>query len=43
VTFDVYGHLMPGSERETAERLDAYLRRADTASRIGQLESAATA
>ena len=25
VTFDLYGHLMPGSEAEAAELLDAYL------------------
>ena len=28
VTFDVYGHLLPGSESESAERLDAFLQRA---------------
>jgi integrase len=27
VTFDLYGHLMPGSEAEGAARLDAYLAR----------------
>lgn len=26
-TFDVYGHLLPGSRDEVRERLDAYLRR----------------
>ncbi len=25
VTFDLYGHLMPGSEAEASELLDAYL------------------
>ena len=25
VTYDIYGHLMPGNLRENAERLDAYL------------------
>ena len=25
VTFDTYGHLMPGSEAEVAERLSSYL------------------
>ena len=25
VTFDLYGHLMPGAESEAAELLDAYL------------------
>ena len=28
ITFDRYGHLMPGNESEAAERLDAYLARA---------------
>jgi len=28
ITLDRYGHLMPGSESEAAERLDAYLARA---------------
>jgi integrase len=28
LTFDLYGHLMPGSEREAAQLLDAYLERA---------------
>lgn len=27
VTFDLYGHLMPGSEREAAGMLDAFLER----------------
>jgi hypothetical protein len=30
VTFDLYGHLMPGSEAEGAARLDAYLARSAT-------------
>ena len=30
VTFDLYGHLMPGAEAEAASLLDAYLTRADT-------------
>ena len=30
LTFDLYGHLMPGSEREAAQLLDAYLERADS-------------
>lgn len=38
VTFDVYGHLLPGSEKESAERLGAYLQRSDTASRLAQLD-----
>jgi len=27
ITLDIYGHLMPGSENEAAELLDAYLAR----------------
>lgn len=34
VTFDLYGHLMPGSEAESAELLGAFLERADTAARL---------
>ena len=30
VSFDRYGHLMPGSEREAADRLSAYLAAAQT-------------
>jgi integrase len=37
VTLDRYGHLFPGSEREAAGLLDAYLERADTAGRVRQL------
>ena len=37
ITFDRYGHLMPGDEERSAQRFDAYLERADTAARIGQL------
>lgn len=37
VTFDVYGHLLPGSERESADRLHAFLQRPDTASRLAQV------
>lgn len=32
ITLDRYGHLMPGNEREAAERLDSYLARASAAS-----------
>ncbi len=39
VTFDRYGHLMPGNETEAAGLLDAYLDRADTAARIAQLDT----
>ena len=38
ITLDRYGHLMPGSEDEAAELLDAYLERADTAARLAQVE-----
>jgi integrase len=38
VTYDRYGHLMPGNEQEAAGLLDAYLHRADTANRLAQLE-----
>ncbi|MGA6947460.1 MAG: tyrosine-type recombinase/integrase [Solirubrobacterales bacterium] len=37
-TLDRYGHLFPGSEAEAASLLDAYLARADSRSRIAQLE-----
>jgi integrase len=33
VTFDLYGHLMPGAEAEAAELLDAYLTRGDSDAR----------
>jgi integrase len=39
VTFDRYGHLMPGNESEAAGMLDAYLDRADTAARLAQLNT----
>jgi integrase len=39
ITYDRYGHLMPGNEDEAATLLDAYLARADTAARLAQLES----
>ena len=35
VTFDLYGHLMPGSEAEGAALLDAYL-----SGRPGEIEAA---
>jgi integrase len=38
ITYDRYGHLMPGNEDETAALLDAYLARADTRARLAQLE-----
>jgi integrase len=37
ITLDLYGHLMPGSEAESASRLDAYLERANTQDRKAQL------
>ena len=41
ITFDPYGHLMPGYMDEAAGMLDAYLARADTAARVGQLDATA--
>jgi integrase len=41
ITFDVYGHLMPGSEDEAATLIDDYLALADTKARIAQVENAA--
>ena len=38
ITFDRYGHLMPGNEDEAAGLLDAYLARSDTAARLAQLD-----
>jgi hypothetical protein len=37
VTFDLYGHLMPGAEAEAADLLDAYLVRADSEARMAAL------
>jgi integrase len=37
VTFDLYGHLMPGNEAEAAGLLDAYLARSDTQARLAQV------
>jgi integrase len=37
ITFDRYGHLMPGNEEEAAGLLDAYLERADTTARLAQV------
>ena len=36
-TIDLYGHLLPGAHAVTAGKLDALLKRADTASRVAQL------
>jgi integrase len=45
ITFDLYGHLMPGSEAEAAELLDTYLtaerERAEDAAREAEVVSAA--
>jgi hypothetical protein len=38
ITFDRYGHLMPGNEDEAATLLDAYLERANTRVRLPALE-----
>lgn len=37
-TYDLYGNLMPGSEAEAAALIDAHLARADTGSRLEQLD-----
>ncbi len=38
ITYDRYGHLMPGNEDEAAALLDAYLERANTRARLAALE-----
>jgi len=38
-TFDLYGHLMPGSEDEAVALVDAYLERANTDRRLMQIDS----
>jgi integrase len=38
ITFDGYGHMLPGNEDEAANLLDAFLMRADTAARLAQLD-----
>jgi integrase len=42
ITFDLYGHLMPGYMDEAAGMLDAYLARADTSVRTAQLARTVT-
>jgi integrase len=37
ITLDVYGHLMPGSESEAVDLVDAYLERANTQARLAQV------
>ena len=39
ITFDRYGHLMPGNEDEAAALLDAYLERASTKARLAQIDA----
>jgi integrase len=39
ITYDRYGHLMPGNEDEAAALLNAYLARVDTQARLAQLET----
>lgn len=39
VTYDRYGHLMPGNEYQAAALLDAYLERANTQARLAQIET----
>jgi integrase len=38
ITYDRYGHLMPGNEDEAAALLDAYVERANTQARLAQIE-----
>ncbi len=40
ITYDRYGHLMPGNEAEAAGLLDAYPVRADTQARLAQVHDA---
>lgn len=37
ITYDRYGHLMPGNEDEAAALLDAYLERANSRARLATL------
>ena len=39
ITYDRYGHLMPGNEDEAAELLDTYLERANTRARLASVDS----
>jgi integrase len=39
ITYDRYGHLMPGNEDEAAKLLDEYLARTDTRARASQLKA----
>jgi integrase len=38
ITYDRYGHLMPGNEDEAAALLDAYLERSNTKARLAQID-----
>ena len=38
ITYDRYGHLMPGNEEEAAALLDAYLERSNTRARLAALD-----
>jgi integrase len=38
VTFDRYGHLMPGNEAEAVALIDAYLEQANTLGRLAALD-----
>jgi hypothetical protein len=42
ITFDRYGHLMPGNEDEAAALLDAYLEQANTKARLAQVVNSST-
>ncbi len=37
-TYDLYGHLLPGSEEEAASLMDTYLERSNTQARLAQLD-----
>jgi integrase len=39
ITFDRYGHLMPGNEEEATALLDAYPERANTTARLAQIDN----
>jgi integrase len=39
ITYDRYGHLMPGSEDEARAQLDAFMERADTQARLAQIDT----
>jgi hypothetical protein len=41
VTYDRFGHLMPGNEKEAAGLLDAHPERSNTKGRLAQIEDSA--